>query len=33
MLNAVFIDIFEASKVATIFWLLAGVTQKFRELT
>ena len=33
MLNAVFIDIFEASKIATIFWLLAGVTQKFRELS
>lgn len=33
LLNAVFIDIFEASKIATIFWLLAGVTQKFRELT
>ena len=33
MLNAVFIDIFEASKIATIFWLLAGVTQKIRELT
>ncbi|MBI5358638.1 O-antigen ligase family protein [Candidatus Amesbacteria bacterium] len=32
LLNAVFIDIFEASKIATIFWLLAGVTQKFREL-
>lgn len=33
LLNAVFIDIFEASKIATMFWLLAGVTQKFRELT
>ena len=32
LLNAVFIDIFEASKIATIFWLIAGVTQKFREL-
>lgn len=33
MLNAVFIDIFEASKIATVFWLIAGVTQRFRELT
>lgn len=32
LLNAVFIDIFEASKIATVFWLIAGVTQKFREL-
>lgn len=33
LLNAVFIDIFEASKIATVFWLIAGVTQRFRELT
>lgn len=32
LLNAVFIDIFEASKIATIFWLLVGVTQKFKEM-
>ncbi|MBU0569337.1 hypothetical protein KKB40_00970, partial [Patescibacteria group bacterium] len=25
LLNAVFIDIFEASKFATIFWLLIGL--------
>lgn len=31
--NAMFIDIFEASKIAIIFWLLAGVTQKVRELS
>ena len=30
--NAVFIDIFEASKIAIVFWLLAGVTQKIKEL-
>lgn len=33
LLNAVFIDIFEASKIATVFWLIAGVTQRFKELT
>lgn len=32
LLNAVFIDIFEASKIATVFWLITGVTQKFKEL-
>ena len=29
--NAVFIDIFEASKIAIVFWLLAGVTQKLKS--
>lgn len=32
LLNAIFIDIFEASKIAIIFWLLAGVTTKLNEL-
>lgn len=31
--NAIFIDIFEASKIAIIFWLMAGVTQKIKELS
>lgn len=31
--NAVFIDIFEASKIAIVFWLLAGATQKIKELS
>lgn len=31
--NAVFIDIFEASKIAIVFWLMSGVTQKVKELS
>lgn len=33
MLNAVFIDVFEASKIATVTWLVLGLSEKAKQLT
>lgn len=31
LLNAIFIDVFEASKIATFFWTVAGITHKLAQ--